>query len=348
MHIASAVRIEVFFHRQTFPKGGPAMSTNPSNCTDYPNRLFVASDEVAPRRNPFPSAFANFATAHRHFVLQPIYKFNREVFACEALFRNGWEDHFEGDGDLATRIMIDNWLLYGLEDLAEAPTVFINCTRDSLLSGLLPLLPSFAVLEILEDVEPDDEVVKACRCLKSLGYRICLDDFNGTNGTERLVDLADFIKIDFRISDAEERATLLRNLSGRDVQLIAEKIETEEEFCDAVREGFGLFQGFYFRQRTSFMKTGDPLDQRNCLQMLDLLQGTGFPIEALVDCIDREPGIECRLLRRANWIAEPDCPVNSVSEALHVIGKSEFECLVTLAMITRESFLDLPPGSHFA
>ena len=284
------------------------------------------------------------ADRHRYFTLQPIFSHAKRVVGCEALFRKGWDHHFDGDSDAATRIMIDNWLLYGFEDLSGANLTFLNCTREVLLSGLLTLLPRWAVFEILETVEPDEEVIRACRQLKKLGYLISLDDFESIEGMEDFVELADFIKIDFRITGAGEREHLLMRLKRTKAILIAEKVETEEEFQLARWEGFHLFQGFYFQERSSFAMTRDPLGTENCLRILEILNETGFAIGGLADLICREPGIGCRLLRRANWETPEGAPVNTFRDALKLIGKNEFRKLVMLAMLADlKSWNDLPP-----
>lgn len=270
---------------------------------------------------------------HRHYALEPILNASRKVIGREALYRSGWEDRFDGDPDSATRIMIDNWLLYGFKDASTRTLTFLNCTREALLSGLLTLLPKWAVLEVLETVQPDREVVNACRRLKKLGYLISLDDFESTDKMEELVELADFIKIDFRNTTIDERSRLLRKLRGCKARLIAEKVETEAEFLMAKWEGFQLFQGFYFREKASFAMTRDAFDEANCLRLLAMLGQPGFAIGKLAELICLDPGIGCRLLRKANWMAAEGKPVNSIRDALRVVGKSEFRKMVLLAKL---------------
>jgi c-di-GMP-related signal transduction protein len=281
--------------------------------------------------------------SHRYFALQPIVSLSRRAIGCEALFRTELAEPFQANPSAATRTMIDNWLLYGFEDLTDGHLTFLNCTRETLLSGLLTLLPKWAVFEILETVEPDEEVLKACRKLKKQGYLISLDDFESPEKMAGFLELADFIKIDFRISEYKERIRLMRSLKGTRAILIAEKIETEEEFRLAKWEGFQLFQGYYFRDQASFAMPKDFLRETNCLRILETLDEIGFAINKLTELINLEPGIGCRLLRRANWITAEGSPVNTYRDALKLIGKNEFRQLVSLAMLAEvEDWGSLP------
>ena len=231
------------------------------------------------------------SSSHRYFALQPILNLSQKAIGYEALYRSSWENSFDGDSDTATRVMIDNWLLYGFEDLTAGLPTCINCTRETLVSGLLTLLPRWAVFEILESVEPDEEVLQACRRLKRLGYRFSLDDFEHPDRMEGFLELADFIKIDFRLTGPMERAQLVLRLKEVGATMVAEKIETEEEFRLAVWEGFHLFQGFHFRERAFFAMTRDFPDAGNCLRILEALRKPGFATKKLTELIDSEPEI---------------------------------------------------------
>jgi len=279
-----------------------------------------------------PDDIAGQTSEFRQFALQPIVGPNKQAFGSEALYRAGWEDAFSGDLNINSRIMLDNWLLYGFEELSGGGAVFLNCTRDTLLSGFLSLLPPSAVFEILESVEPDDEVLAACRSLKAAGYRFALGDFASPETMEEFLDLADFIKVDFRHSGRRERACMLRRLNLTRATLIAEKIESEEEFHEAVEEGFGLFQGYYFGERISFSKKRDALDVIHCTRILEVLQEPCFAVNELAELINLESGIESRLIRRANWATPSNIVVNSIRDALEIVGKADVQNVVTLAM----------------
>jgi EAL and modified HD-GYP domain-containing signal transduction protein len=95
--------------------------------------------------------------------------------------------------------------------------------------------------------------------MKALGYQIALDDFRKSEKTEGLIALADYIKVDFRLSCRQERSEIIRHLSGNAAMLVAEKIETAEEFDTALEEGFQLFQGYHLGRPKVFSKREFPL-----------------------------------------------------------------------------------------
>src|SRR5580704_1922975 len=187
---------------------------------------------------------ASEAGTHRFVALQPIFDRRRKVFGYEALSRSKWENRFAGDPETATQTMIDDWLLHGLDELTAGARTFINCTFRALTSGSLTLLPTRIVLELLETVEPSPEVVSACRKMKVLGYQIALDDFQLAKKMDLLLALADYVKVDFRLTDSDKRRAIVRRLKGLATIPVAEKIESQEEFETAVAEGFRLFQGY--------------------------------------------------------------------------------------------------------
>jgi c-di-GMP-related signal transduction protein len=299
-----------------------------------PSSVGLADEDVsAGVAEPFEqSAHPHDNIEFRRFALQPIVAANERRFGSEALFRMGREDVFTGDPDLASVIMLDNCLLYGLEEVIGGGAVFLNCTRETLMSGLLSLLPRSAVLEVLEWVEPDEEVLAVCRELKAAGYRIALDDFKSLENMEMFLDLADFIKVDFRHSGRRERACMLHGLKLTRAALIAEKIESEEEFQQAIEEGFTLFQGFWVAERMNHARESVPLDVIQCARILEALEDPGFDVNELAELVSLESGIECRLLRRANWASPAGEVIDLTRDALNVAGKADLEKIVTLAM----------------
>ena len=118
------------------------------------------------------------ADSLRYVARQPIMDLRGRVHGYELLFRAGPETAFRGDGDLATRTMLDNTVIFGLERLTGGLPAFVNCTREALTEDLVHVLPAgMKVLEILENLEPTPSLIAACSRLKASGFRLALDDF---------------------------------------------------------------------------------------------------------------------------------------------------------------------------
>jgi EAL and modified HD-GYP domain-containing signal transduction protein len=279
----------------------------------------------------------------RYVARQPILDLNGRLHGYELLFRDGPGVAFHGDGNLATRTMLDNSVVFGLETLSGGITAFINCTLESLTESMVDVLPpSMTVLEILENLQPTRELVNACRRLKIAGFRIALDDFGWKPGIEPLVELADYIKVDFIQTDARARNRLMQQLSDHAVAMIAEKIETRAEYEQARAEGFTLIQGYYFCRPVLVKNRSVPANRLSQVEILRMLHDESIDLRKLSRLVKRDTSLTYRLLRLIN---SPLCAVrqevSSVQGALIVVGENAFRRIATLA-ITSELNGDQP------
>ena len=269
--------------------------------------------------------------ASRQVEFQPIVGPNRQSFGVEMRFRAGWEDANSGPG-ATSRIMLDNCLLYGFDDLARGSAFFLTCTRETLLSGYLSLLPRSVVFQIPESIEADDEVVHACQVLKNAGYRFALVDFESLDTMDGFLDLVDFIKIDFTHPVRRKRGNMMRRLHLLRSPLIAMNIASEDDFRQAVEDGFELFEGPFCGETVAYASRSDGLDPVNCMGILEALDWPDLSIEDLAGLISEEPGIERRILRKAEWTVPPGYRIYSIEDALLVVARADVHKIVNLAI----------------
>ena len=111
------------------------------------------------------------------------------------------------------------------------------------------------MIEILEDVMPTPAVLATCNEMSAEGYTIALDDFVYSTELEPLVVLADIIKFDFRLTPKKTIDACLKRLPEGNRTLLAEKVESYEEFEAALEMGFELFQGYFFCRPEVMQKT---------------------------------------------------------------------------------------------
>ncbi len=241
--------------------------------------------------------------------------------------------------------MLDNTVMFGMEQLTGGLPAFVNCTSESLIAGLVKVLqPSFTVLEVLESLEPSEELIAACKDLKLMGFRMALDDFRWEPKFEPLVELADYIKIDFLAMGPEYRRQLLQRLKGCKASLVAEKIETEEDYRQACAEGLTFFQGYYFCRPVLLKNHKVPANCLLHMEILKQLQCEPMELRQLSLMVKRDPSLAHRLLRLAN---SPICAirqeVRSIQAAVVMIGE-EMLRRVLMQAIASEWNTGRPPA----
>ncbi len=268
----------------------------------------------------------------RYVARQPIFDREEKVFGYELLFRNGLENAFEGDTDIASRAMLDSSLLMGLDVLCDGRRAFVNCTRDTLIKGLVRLLPSTStVVEILETVPADPDVMAACLSLKEAGYMIALDDYVAGDPREPLAEVADIIKVEVQLTSEEQRTALIKKFGPWRCRMLAEKIETYSEFKRARDQGFVYFQGYFFRRPEMVATHEMPANRLNYLRMLQEVSRPELNLPALEKLVKAEASVCYRLLRYLNSaIFGLKSEVHSVRHALSILGERDVRRWVRL------------------
>jgi c-di-GMP-related signal transduction protein len=291
---------------------------------------------------------------------QPIFNTSRKVIAYELLFRQENQQIYDGaDGDKATEeVLVTSFLAIGMDVLTGGKPAFINFTDNGLKSGIAELLPpNLLAVEILETVEPDDSVLAACRNLKQQGYRLVLDDFVFRPGYEPLIELASMIKVDFLITPTGERAKVIQQFGGRtDLQFLAEKVETEQDFQEAVRVGYSYFQGYFFSKPVIIARKSIPFDRLSAFQLLKAVNAPVFDLSQVESIIREEVAFSYQLFKYINSSAFGfRQEINSIRQALVLLGQRELQkwsSLVALRTMGQEKPPELLTASllraHFS
>lgn len=267
---------------------------------------------------------------------QPILDRSENVFGYELLFRRA-DEAFSSieDPDLASSTVIsDSMILYGINELTEGKKAFINCTREALVRGRVALMPADRiVIEVLETVEPDSEVLTACRVLKSAGYTIALDDFRGDRQAP-LVDLADIIKIDVLATPEREVEEILCRYKGKGIRFLAEKVETREQFRRATEQGYTAFQGYFFAKPRILRSNDVPPRKLFYLRLLQSVTAPEMDVRKMANDIKHDLGLSYKLLRFLNSAAFGfRNRIRSIRHAVALLGQAEMRKWISLVAI---------------
>jgi c-di-GMP-related signal transduction protein len=262
----------------------------------------------------------------RFVARQPILNREQQVFGYELLFRDGIENVFRApDTESAARSTLDSTLLMGFDVLCDGQRAFINCTRDLLLKDGITLLPSQqTIVEILEDVKPDALVLAACDRLKVAGYTIALDDYVSNDPREPLTGVADILKVDFERTSRPEQEALVKRFAPAGRRMLAEKVETQEQFAAAQEMGYVYFQGYFFRRPEVVQAREIPASRLNYLRLLQAVSQDEMDLREIERLIKVEASILYRLLRYLNSpMFGMRNEIHSVRHALTLLGERE-------------------------
>lgn len=263
---------------------------------------------------------------------QPILTSNEEVIAYELLYRGSNDNVFPNiDGDRATtEVIINSFLNIGMQDLSEGKKCFINFT-GALLKSKLPTFfnPSSIVVEILENVEINEELIVICKDLKQLGYTIALDDFKVQESAKLLpllLNYIDIIKVDFMQTSKEEILTIVNKYRSSNIQLLAEKVETRDEFIYAKKIGYTLFQGYFFSKPIIISSHDVPMYLKTYYHILAEISKTDPNIDVISSDIEHDLSLSYKLLKLINSPAfRPINKITSIKQAIVLLGLNELK-----------------------
>ena len=270
---------------------------------------------------------------------QPIYDNKNNLVGYELLYRAGDADVAEFiDGKLASSdVILNSFMHIGLDSLVGSAKAFINTPIELVINeSFTPMFENQTVLEILENIEPTDEVVKGVKRLKQQGYEIALDDFEYSPEFDRLLEIADYVKFDVIALDKEAIVNQIKQLKKFNVKLIAEKVETQEmkEFCE--EQSFDYFQGFYFCKPQLVKQKHTASNKIVVLNILKQLEDQNYKLDDVEKTLALDAVLTFKLLRYVNSAAfSRRKEIDSIREALMLVGGETVKKWSTLILMTQ-------------
>lgn len=271
---------------------------------------------------------------------QPIFNTRTEIFGYELLYRSGPDSkgYDADDHSAATKdVIVTAFSDIGIESITAGKKAFVNFTQDLIINET-PLLLSnnILIVELLETVEPTEEVIKACKKLKDKGYLIALDDFEFREEYLPLLELADIVKIDFYNNDEESIRKNVKKIRSRFKKvLLAEKVETYEVVEFAKSLGCTLFQGFFYsKPRLANAKYVDTQRISKLLLLRSLAKEEVSFLE-LAEIIKRDVVLSYRLLNIVNSAYYGlSYSVTGILHALTILGLNEIKKWISFILVS--------------
>lgn len=272
-----------------------------------------------------------------YLARQPIFDTSLQVLGYELLYRGGVEpDARFADSTFATLSVISSvFFTLGRETVGGSRMLFLNVGSEILDDERVTLLPPRQlVLEILEDVAHDDALLQHCGSLRSAGFSLALDDIVCVSQLEPLRDSIDFAKVDFLHLDSAQRAEICAAAQRWRVPVIAEKVETYEDFQEAKQLGCQFFQGYFFAKPNLLRAQRMKGSRNHHLMVLAEVSSAEMDFERLEALMRQDLSLSWLFFRFLNsaqfsWASE----IRSLRHAFALLGAENLKKWILLAVV---------------
>ncbi len=267
------------------------------------------------------------------FARQPIVDTKLNVQGYELLFRSNLGQGIRDGDQASSQVLLNAFANQNIDEVLGGKPAYINCTANFLKLALNMLQPNL-ILELLEDITVSPELIAIIKELKNQGYRIALDDFVPGGNHEALLPLADIVKLDLRQLSKEQLIVQSKRLKQLPINLLAEKVETKEEFDFCVELGFHLFQGFFYSQPEII--AGQQI-QSDAQLMLKLLADLGNPevsVHQIHNMIASDPALSFQIMKLVNsTYFRRGKQIDSLQQAIVLLGLDNLRNMIALLVM---------------
>ena len=267
---------------------------------------------------------------------QPILNRSQQIVGFELLFRSAeslMAASFRDTHVASASVILNALSDFGFQDVLGRHKGFFNVTHEMLMSDAVELLPkNQVVIELLETILMDEEVVARCRALKALGFTLALDDHVFSPDFTAIYQMVDIVKLDILGIPPEDLAGIVEKLRAWPLTLLAEKVESAEQYAVCSALGFDLFQGYYFARPVVLKQNRVDVGKLTMLQLMEQVMAE-TELSEIEETFKQNPGLTYNLLRLVNSVAIGlRVRIKTLRHALMVLGLEQLKRWITLAL----------------
>ncbi|MDY2631048.1 MAG: EAL domain-containing protein [Clostridium sp.] len=275
---------------------------------------------------------------------QGIYDKNGKVVAYELLYRNSMENSYNPliEDEVSTYKVIENISSFGLDILTNKKRAFVNFSEALIMKDIATLLPKEnVVIEVLETVNPSEEIINKLLSLKDLGYYIALDDVVEVEHIVKFIGVIDIVKVDFRLATSEARKKIAYICNKYNIDMLAEKVETSEELNEAKELGYIYFQGYYYSKPSIFLGKDIAVKNTSIFMLLVELIKENYDIDKVEYIMKTDVALTYKFLKFINssyfnFLQE----IKSIRQAIILIGREELRKWLSILTVVGMSSIN--------
>ncbi|WEJ62448.1 EAL and HDOD domain-containing protein [Thiomicrorhabdus lithotrophica] len=271
---------------------------------------------------------------------QPIVDRDENIYGYELLFRGGLNSsvaEFDSDSQATATVICNSMMEMDIKELVGKSKAFINFPEEFFYEMRDPCFhPRQVVIEVLETVEPNQQVIESLQYLKDQGYILALDDFIFSKKYVPFIKMADIVKFDVLVIKPEKIKPLFTKIKSiKDVTILAERVENKEMYDLCKEAGADLFQGYYFAKPE--VVTGKKLSvaKIHLLELLKKVVDESLHLDDLESIIEKDVGLSIKILKLAKQYKSISMPnFSSLKEVMMLFGLKRVQSWATMISMT--------------
>jgi EAL and modified HD-GYP domain-containing signal transduction protein len=268
---------------------------------------------------------------------QPIYNKSKKVIAYELLFRSESDAPISSfDGNFATsRVLLNLFTESDITSVTNNLPAFVNFTAE-LIHNPPIFSPSTVVIEVLENITITNKIVSSLVKLKKKGYMLALDDFIMDERYKKILPLVDIVKLELPEMDDEELVSTITELKKHKVKLLAEKVETPEQFNRCLELGCDYFQGYFLSKPEIVTGKKIAAGKMAIIDLISQIQSPEVDMDGLTNVISRDPALSFKLLKLINSAAfKRSNTIDSIHKAVTLLGIDKIKSWASLLALSK-------------
>lgn len=272
---------------------------------------------------------------------QPIYTKSQDVVAFELLFRDTDGNFVDGlkDEDATLGVLLGTYSSITKGGSVQSLPCFLKVTDSFLLNNDVPELPKQNfVLEILGHSAITPEFIARVKGLAQQGYRLALADYDPRDPKfEPLLNVVHVLKLDIQLLGLDNIPTLLQRLRTYQLELLADKVETQEEFRRCLEMGFALYMGYFLSKPEPVKGKKITGNKVVLLELLTEMQRPSATAQSIEQIALHDPALTYRILRVVNSAAfNLKREISSLSHAIALLGIDQIKRWVMLFLTSTD------------
>ena len=268
---------------------------------------------------------------------QPVLDLQQELVGYELLLQPAGRVGLAGNNPENAAILVCGaYAELGIRSALGRHKAFLRVDPDFLHDDAIEALPAEGVvLQLLVDRIPDERMLERCRVLRERRYSLALADYAGLDEqSSPLLTMVDYVKIDIRGKDSRRLLELAGPLARLPLKLLAQGVETRDDFVRCRDAGFQLFQGYHFARPEVVSGRRLTASQTTIIQLINLAARDADTVK-IEEGIKHDPALAVNLLSIVNSVAYNfSRRISSLRQAITVLGRRQLQRWLQLLLMT--------------